>query len=249
LPGPCRRARVRRAGAHAHAIPLKANVIHWWTSGGESAASRSSPTRTTRPAAPGSTRRPAASRRAPRRSTAWSAASAHRSAVQHVQAVPRPDRPGHAQQRRRTVAAKENWDKILPQPILESIKIKGHFYAAPVDIHMPAWFFYSKPAFAKAGIAAEPKTFDELFADLDKLKAAGTCRSRFGGQPWQEKITFYAVARDVGGTDMYMKLYRDKDAECVNSPPSRRADHVQASAQLRRRRARPTATGTTPPRW
>ena len=35
-------------------------------------------------------------------------------------------------------------------------------------------FIYNKDAFAKAGIAAEPKTVDEFFADLDKIKADGT---------------------------------------------------------------------------
>jgi glucose/mannose transport system substrate-binding protein len=116
------------------------------------------------------------------------------------------------------VAARNNWDQILPATILNSIKIKGHFYAVPVDIHMPAWFWYSKAAFAKAGIAAEPKTADEFFADLDKLKAAGAVPLAFGGQPWQEKITFYAWLAHVGGHDMYMKLYRDKDAAMVQTP-------------------------------
>src|ERR1700761_9361626 len=115
-------------------------------------------------------------------------------------------------------AAANNWDTILPAPILNSIKIKGHFYAVPVDIHMPAWFWYSKAAFAKAGIKDEPKTPDEFFADLDKLKAAGFVPLAFGGQPWQEKITFYAWLAHVGGPDMYMKLYRDKDAAMVASP-------------------------------
>ena len=116
------------------------------------------------------------------------------------------------------VAAQNDWDRILPAPILNAIKIKGHFYAVPVDIHMPAWFWYSKAAFAKAGIAAEPRSPDEFFADLDKLKAAGIVPLAFGGQPWQEKITFYAWLAHVGGPDMYMKLYRDKDAATVMSP-------------------------------
>ncbi|MFP3520359.1 extracellular solute-binding protein, partial [Pseudomonas sp. SIMBA_077] len=60
------------------------------------------------------------------------------------------------------VAAKENWNSVFPQSILDSIKVKGHYYAAPVDIHMPAWFFYSKPAFQKAGITAEPQNYDEF---------------------------------------------------------------------------------------
>jgi glucose/mannose transport system substrate-binding protein len=116
------------------------------------------------------------------------------------------------------VAAKENWDKILPQPVIDSIKVKGHWYAAPVDIHMPAWIFYSKPAFAKAGITSEPKSYDELMADLAKLKAAGITGLALGGQPWQEKLTFDAVLADVGGTDLYLKVYRDKDIAAASSP-------------------------------
>ena len=35
-------------------------------------------------------------------------------------------------------------------------------------------FIYNKDAFAKVGIAAPPKTMDEFYADLDKIKADGT---------------------------------------------------------------------------
>jgi glucose/mannose transport system substrate-binding protein len=41
----------------------------------------------------------------------------------------------------------------MPQPVLDVIKVKGHFYAVPVDIHMSTWIWYSKAAFKKAGIA------------------------------------------------------------------------------------------------
>ena len=116
------------------------------------------------------------------------------------------------------VAARDGWDKFLPEAVLSVIKVKGHYYAAPVSIHMPTWIWYSKAAFAKAGIAAEPKTPDEFFAALDKLKAAGVVPLAFGGQPWQEKITFYAWLAHVGGPDMYMKLYRDKDAGLTATP-------------------------------
>ena len=37
------------------------------------------------------------------------------------------------------VAAKEGWDKFLPAPILKSIRVDGHYYAVPINIHMPAW--------------------------------------------------------------------------------------------------------------
>jgi glucose/mannose transport system substrate-binding protein len=205
------------SGAHAQAN--KAEVLHWWTSGGESAAVKELANAYTKAGgtwvdaaiAGGEQARAAAVNRmiggTPPTAAQFNTSKQFLDLIDQgmlndVDAV----------------ARKNDWDKILPAPILNSIRIKGHFYAVPVDIHMPAWFWYSKAAFAKAGIASEPKTPDEFFADLDRLKAAGIVPLAFGGQPWQEKVTFYAWLAHVGGPDMYMKLYRDKDAAMVLSP-------------------------------
>ena len=113
------------------------------------------------------------------------------------------------------VALRDGWDKFLPETVLNVVKVKGHYYAAPVNIHMPTWFWYSKAAFKKAGITAEPKTMDELFAALDKLKAAGLIALAHGGQPWQENTVFTAVLANVGGTELYLKVMRDRDAKAI----------------------------------
>jgi glucose/mannose transport system substrate-binding protein len=203
----------------AHAQANRAEVLHWWTSGGESAAVKELANAYTQAGgtwvdsaiAGGEQARAAAVNRMVG-GTPPTAAQFNTS-KQFLDLI-----DSGLLNNVDVVAAKNNWDKILPAPILNSVKIKGHFYAVPVDIHMPAWFWYSKAAFAKAGIAAEPKTPDEFFADLEKLKAAGIVPLAFGGQPWQEKITFYAWLAHVGGPDMYMKLYRDKDAAMVQGP-------------------------------
>ncbi len=113
------------------------------------------------------------------------------------------------------VALRDGWDKFLPEPVLNVVRVKGHFYAAPVNIHMPTWFWYSKAAFKKAGIAAEPGSMDELFTVLDKLRAAGLIALAHGGQPWQESIVFTAVLANVGGADLYLKVLRDRDAKAI----------------------------------
>ncbi len=115
------------------------------------------------------------------------------------------------------VAAREGWDKFLPAPILNVIRVNGHYYAVPVNIHMQAWIWYSKAAFQKAGIAREPASVDELFAALDKLKAAGIVPLAHGGQAWQENILFLSMLAHVGGTDLYLKVLRDRDPAALNS--------------------------------
>src|SRR5574343_955720 len=115
------------------------------------------------------------------------------------------------------VALRDKWDQLLPGPMLDVIKVKGHYYALPVNIHMSTWIWYSKAAFKKAGIAKEPATPDELFAALDKLKAAGLVGLAHGGQAWQETIVFQAMLANVGGKDLYLKVIRDRDAKAINS--------------------------------
>ena len=120
------------------------------------------------------------------------------------------------------VALKEGWDKFLPEPVLNVIRVKGHYYAVPVNIHMQAWIWYSKAAFQKAGIAREPASVDELFAAFDKLKAAGIIPLAHGGQPWQENILFLSMLAHMGGTELYLKVLRDRDQATINSEAFRR---------------------------
>ena len=115
------------------------------------------------------------------------------------------------------VAIRDGWANFLPEVVLNVIRVKGHFYAAPVDIHQPTWIWYSKAAFKKAGITAEPKNFDELFAALDKLKAAGLVPLAHGGQPWQDNTVFAAVLANLGGRDLYLKVFRDRDPAAIKS--------------------------------
>jgi len=200
------------------ADPLQANVIHWWTSGGESAAIKQFADAYNKAGG------------------LWvdnAVAGADQARSTAINRIIGGDPPTAAQFNTSkqfhdlidqgllnnidSVALKENWDTTFPPSILSSIKVQGHFYAAPVDIHMPAWFFYSKPAFQKAGISAEPKDFPEFIGDLDKLKAAGIIPLAFGGQAWQEKIVFDAVFADVGGPQLYLQVYRDRNVSAVKS--------------------------------
>ncbi|SDO33130.1 carbohydrate ABC transporter substrate-binding protein, CUT1 family [Rhodoferax sp. OV413] len=210
------------AGSNAHA-QAKAEVMHWWTSGGESAAvqelagafTKSGGVWVDSAVAGGENARAAAINRIVGGNPPT--AAMFNTSQQYLDII----KEGMLNDID-AVAAKEGWDKMLPAPIINSIKVNGHYYAAPVNIHMPSWFWYSKAAFAKAGIAAEPKTPDEMFAALDKLKAAGLIPLALGGQGWQEVITFYSWLAQAGGADLYLKFYKDRDAATVNSPAFRK---------------------------
>ncbi len=61
---------------------------------------------------------------------------------------------------------------------------KGKLLSMPFNSSTPV-LWYNKDAFAKAGIATPPRTWDEVFADAKKVRAAGyECGFSFGWQSW-----------------------------------------------------------------
>lgn len=204
--------------ASASAPGLRAEVIHWWTSGGESAAVKSL----------------ADAYRA--QGGVWvdmAVALGEQARAIAINRIVGGNAPTAAQFNTTKqfldlveqgmlnpmdeVARRDGWDKFLPETVLNAVRVKGHYYAVPVNIHMPTWIWYSKAAFKKAGIQAEPRSMDELFAALDKLKAAGLIGLAHGGQPWQDNIVFTAVLVNVGGRDLYLKVLRDRDPQAIQS--------------------------------
>ncbi|MFZ6777973.1 ABC transporter substrate-binding protein [Undibacterium sp. Ji83W] len=207
----------------AHAAGPKAEVLHWWTSGGESAAvakfadayRAAGGIWTDTAIAGGDQARSVAINRMVGGNPAT---AAQFNISRQFQDVVEQDMLNNVDD----IAAKENWDKTLPEPIRNVLKIKGHYYAVPVNIHMPTWIWYSKAAFKKAGIDKEPATPDEMFAALDKLKAAGLIPLAHGGQAWQETIVFLAMLANVGGKDLYLSVIRDRNVAAMNSEAFRK---------------------------
>jgi glucose/mannose transport system substrate-binding protein len=116
------------------------------------------------------------------------------------------------------VAASGKWAAVLPKPLLDAITYDGKIFLAPTGIHGESWMFFSKAAFEKAGIADAPKSWEEFFAAMDKLKTAGLVPIAWGGQAWQELKVFNAVLLSQVGLEGFKKIYIDKDTETMKSP-------------------------------
>ncbi|HEX6707199.1 MAG TPA: ABC transporter substrate-binding protein [Albitalea sp.] len=116
------------------------------------------------------------------------------------------------------LAAKENWDKTVPAALQKFSKFGGNWIAAPVNIHSTNWIWANKKVLAKAGVTAEPKTFDEFIAAAEKVQKAGFVAIAHGGQPWQEATIFDGVALSTGGVDYYRKAFIELDAKALASP-------------------------------
>jgi glucose/mannose transport system substrate-binding protein len=114
------------------------------------------------------------------------------------------------------VAIDGKWRDVLPPAITEATTRDSKFYAVPVNIHGINWLWYNKKAFTDAGIA-EPKTWPEVLAAAQKLQAQGLVGLAQGGQPWQERTLFNSVLVGQGGTELFFQIYRDNSIEAVKS--------------------------------
>lgn len=203
----------------AAAAEMKAEVLHWWTSGAESAAvqelakgfkAAGGEWVDTAIAGGGEAARPAGINRI--------VGGDPPTAMQFNTGKQMDDLVSQGLLRNLDgLAAEQHWKDVLPKPLYDAIVRNGHVWAVPVTDHGENWLWYSAAALARAG-ATPPATWDEFFAALDKLKAAGLIPLALGGQPWQENIMFDSVLLGQGGKDLYIKVYGNLDLNAVNSP-------------------------------
>nr|WP_315428699.1 ABC transporter substrate-binding protein [uncultured Albidiferax sp.] len=130
------------------------------------------------------------------------------------------------------VAAKEGWDKTVPAALQRFSKFNGKWVSAPVNVHSTNWVWANKEVLAKAGITADPKTWDEFIANGEKLQKAGFIALAHGGQPWQDATMFDGVVISTGGVDFYRKAFIDLDPKSLNSPTMLKA--FDRMSQLRK---------------
>ncbi len=215
----------------AGAQEMKAEVIHWWTSGGESAAvkvfadkfSEAGGTWVDTAIAGGENARTAGINRIVGGNPPT--AMQFNTGKQFDELV-----AGGLLRDLDDLAAQEHWQKVLPEAILKAITHDGKVYAVPVNIHGQNWLWYNTKIFKDAGLEP-PKTFADLIAAGPKLKAAGVIPLAQGGQPWQERLLFNAVLLEDAGVDVYRKVLTGEDPEAVKSDGFRKA--AETFGQLR----------------
>ncbi|MFM2036598.1 MAG: hypothetical protein RL459_1863 [Pseudomonadota bacterium] len=202
-------------GASTVAHAQKAEVIHWWTSGGEAAAIKEFATMYTKaggtwvdtPIAGGGGAQ-ARTVMANRTMGGDAPTAAQYNYGKQYEEIIKEGLLNDLDD----IAKKGNWDKLLPEKIKNAVKVNGKYFAVPVNLHNENWVWYNKAVLAKAG-AKEPTNLDEMIAAMDKVKAAGgVIPLALGGQGWQEGITFRGVLLATGGQDLFLKTFKDKDA-------------------------------------
>jgi glucose/mannose transport system substrate-binding protein len=217
----------------AHAAEMKAEVLHWWTSGGESAAIKEIADRfkagggewVDTAIAGGEQARAAGINRIvggnPPTVMQFNTGKQFEELVTNGFLSPLDK-----------VAEANKWKQILPAAIVEATSRDGKFYAAPVNIHGQNWLWYNVAVLKKAGVEP-PKTFGDIVAAAPKLKAAGVIPFAHGAQDWQDQILFDAVLIAEAGKETFQKIYADADTKAAESAGFRKAaDTFRALSQL-----------------
>ena len=114
------------------------------------------------------------------------------------------------------VAEAEGWDDILPPLLRDVVTYDGHYVAVPVNIHRVNWLWINPDLLAEVG-AEPPTTWDEFNAVADQLLEAGITPLAHGGQPWQDATIFETVALGLGGADFYRQALVELDPDALTS--------------------------------
>ena len=115
-----------------------------------------------------------------------------------------------------SVGQEQNWDALLPSAIADHMKCDGEYCAAPVNVHRVDWIWGNAEVLAKAGIEM-PTSWAEFNAAAEKLQGMGITPLAHGGQAWQDATVFDAVALGIGGADFFRKAFVDLDEATLTS--------------------------------
>ncbi len=110
----------------------------------------------------------------------------------------------------------EGWDKVMPKSFIDNIVTSkdGQIYTVLTGVHRYNSLWYNKKLLDKNGITLKDKlSLDDLFAAMDKLKAAGVDALCLGDKDiWTSGAVFEMTLLGMIGPDKFLDLYSGKMA-------------------------------------
>ncbi|MCG8508349.1 MAG: ABC transporter substrate-binding protein, partial [Rhodospirillales bacterium] len=126
------------------------------------------------------------------------------------------------------VADAGNWASTMPAALLEGSKRDGKVYAMPINIHGRNWIWYNTSLLAEVGATPPMGWGEDMFEALDKVKKAGKVPLALSGTPNYEMSLFETILLDIGGTELWIELLQDTSDEAFQSAELRKAFETYA---------------------
>jgi glucose/mannose transport system substrate-binding protein len=122
-----------------------------------------------------------------------------------------------------SLAQAERWDSLLPRVVADTMKYKGSYVAAPVNVHRVNWMWVNPAVLQRAGVSEPPRTWDEFFVAADRIAAAGLIPLALGNQNWQSLLLFETVVLGAAGPAFYQEAFVQLSPTALNSDSMRNA--------------------------
>lgn len=127
-----------------------------------------------------------------------------------------------------TLAAAENWDKVVPAALIKLHKPAGSWIAVPLHIYRLNAFYSSTRALAKIGETKAPKTWAEFNAMAEKMAASGITPVAHSGLPHFDAQLYEVILAGIN-PEAHRKGIMELDAATLRGP-----DSIAAFDQLRK---------------
>ncbi len=111
---------------------------------------------------------------------------------------------------------KYNWQKAIPQVLLEQISVDGKIVAIPMTLHGSNWLWANKKVFEQTGNPI-PADWQEFLNIAPKLQKEGYIPLALGAQPWQIRLLFNNVLLSVGGSSLYEEVMINHNPVAIES--------------------------------
>jgi len=97
--------------------------------------------------------------------------------------------------------------QAFPQGLIDNLTVDGKIYSVPANIHRANVVWSNTKVVKEAGITADPKTLEEFFAALDKVKAKGIAAPLAIGKDWTQLMLFESVLITDLGPEKFTGLW------------------------------------------
>jgi len=106
----------------------------------------------------------------------------------------------------------ENWENTFPKGLLDILKIEGHYYSVPVNIHRSNVLWYNKKIFSANGLKP-PKDYNEFFSVAERLKSKNIIPMALGDNAqWVDVHVFENILLGYLGQKDYIGLWKGEIA-------------------------------------
>jgi glucose/mannose transport system substrate-binding protein len=97
--------------------------------------------------------------------------------------------------------------QAFPPGLISNLTVEGKIYSVPANIHRANVVWTNKKVLADAGVTTEPKSLDEFFTAMDKVKAKGIAAPLALGKDWTQLMLFEAVLISNLGAEKFTGLW------------------------------------------